>query len=343
MQIKENIDQKTWENFCLNAKEKTFTHSYNWGVFNEKMGDKIWRMGLYSNSDLIAVFLIIKTMARRGTYLLVPMGPIIKEGVEARGVIKDTLAKLREIAVLEKADFIRLAPILINSEDNKRIFKDLGFKNAPMHVHPEYTWELDINKDEEKILQEMRKTTRYLIKQGMKNPDLEIERSTEEKDLQYFNEVYEITAKRHNFTPFSTKYLTNELNAFKEDNEVLILNAKYKGEVIASAMIIFWSNIAFYHQGASSKKYPKIPASYLIQWEAIKEAKRRNCHTYNFWGIARENEINDKNHPWAGLTLFKKGFGGLSKEYVKAQDFQITCKYSLIRLFEKLRKIKRNL
>ncbi|MDD4661945.1 MAG: peptidoglycan bridge formation glycyltransferase FemA/FemB family protein [Candidatus Pacebacteria bacterium] len=342
METREIKDKETWENFCLKAKEKTFTHSYNWGIFNEKMGDKVFRMGIYDN-DLIAVFLIIKTIAKRGKYLLLPMGPIIKDGSNEKAIIEETLSSLKNIASKEKVDFIRMAPILLNTEENVRIFKDLGFIDAPMHVHPELTFELDIRDEEEKILQNMRKTTRYLIRQGLKNEELSIEKSTSPNDLKYFNEVYEITAKRHNFTPFSMKYLENELSSFKEDDQVLILNAKYNGEVIASAMIIFWSNIAFYHQGASSQKYPKIPASYLLQWEAIKEAKKRNCHTYNFWGIAKEEDIHKKNHPWAGLTLFKKGFSGYSKEYVKAQDYKITSKYYLTRIFEILRKIKRNL
>ena len=342
METKEITEKETWENFCLTAQEKTFTHSYNWGTFNEKMGDKVIRMGIFEN-ELVAVFLIIKIFARRGKYLLLPMGPIIKENQNKQKIIEETLSKLKEIAKKEKVDFIRLAPILINNESNRKIFEDLGFIPAPMHVHPELTWELDIREDEEKILQNMRKTTRYLIKQGLKNEDLKIERSVEKEDLKYFNEVYKITAKRHNFTPFSMKYLENELSSFKKDNQVLILNAKYKEEVIASAMIIFWSNIAFYHQGASSQKYPKIPASYLVQFEAIKEAKKRNCHTYNFWGIAKDEDLKSKNHPWAGLTLFKKGFSGYSKEYVKAQDYKISFKYYLIRVFEILRKLKRNL
>ena len=342
MEIKEITDKAIWENFCLAANEKTFTHSYNWGIFNEKMGDKIWRMGAY-DADLAAVLLVIKITARRGTYLLVPMGPIIKEGGDKKNIIEKFLSKLKELANIEKVDFIRFAPILINNEENRKIFKDLGFKEAPMHVHPEFTWELDITPEEEELLQNMRKTTRYLIRQGIKNNDIEIEKSTDVKDLKYFNEVYEVTARRHNFTPFSIKYLENELFSFKDDDQVLILNAKYRGEVIASAMIIFWSKIAFYHQGASSQKYPKIPASYLIQWEAIKEAKKRGCHTYNFWGIARDEEINNKNHPWVGLTLFKKGFSGYSKEYVRTNDYKISFKYYLIRIFEILRKIKRNL
>jgi len=343
MQTKKINDKTEWEEFCLKCKEKTFTQSYNWGTFNELMGDKIWRFGIYENNNLIAIFQLMKTKARRGTYITIPMGPIIKNQEETNSVLKQTLLKTKEIAKQEKADFIRWAPILKNTKENVEIFKTLGLKNAPIHIHPELTWELDITPDEETLLKGMRKTTRYLIRQGIKNNDLEIIKSTNSEDVKEFNNVYKITAERHNFTPFSVKYLTNELNAFKKDNEVLIFLAKYKGEIIASSMIIFWSGIGFYHQGASSQKHPKIPASYLMQWEAIKEAKQRNCKKYNFWGIAKDKEIKDKNHPWAGLTLFKKGFGGYNTEYIKTQDFGLTWKYPLIKLFEKLRKRKRNL
>ena len=40
-------------------------------------------------------------------------------------------------------------------------------------------------------------------------------------------------------------------------------------------MIIFWSGMAFYHQAASLKKFAKFSIPYLLQWEAIKEAKKR--------------------------------------------------------------------
>ena len=109
-------------------------------------------------------------------------------------------------------------------------------------------------------------------------------------------------------------------------------------------MVIFWQGIGFYHQGASVNS--KIPASYLLQWEAIKEAQRRGCHLYNFWGIAPINdncEIMNKKHPWAGLSLFKMGFGGEPKQYVKTQDLPLSKKYWLTYLFEKARKLKRGL
>ena len=95
-----------------------------------------------------------------------------------------------------------------------------------------------------------------------------------------------------------------------------------KGEVVAGAMIIFWSGIAFYHQAASLGKFSKFSIPYLLQWEAIKEAKNRKCRVYDFWGFTDPEKF--PKHPWAGPTLFKMGFGGYKKEYIKTQDFIIS-------------------
>ena len=183
----------------------------------------------------------------------------------------------------------------------------MGFREAPIHVHPELTWQLDITLPEEELLMKMRKTTRYLIRQGIKQEKLEILKSRNLKDVEVFNELYQKTVNRHHFSPFSLEYLKKEFLVFEPDNQILVFLAKYQGEILASAIILFWQGIGFYHHGASSLKYPKVPASYLLQWEAIREAKRRDCRLYNFWGIA-ESGLKNKNHPWWGLTLFKKGF-----------------------------------
>ena len=53
--------------------------------------------------------------------------------------------------------------------------------------------------------------------------------------------------------------------------------------------------------------------------EAIKEAKKRGCKVYDFWGFTDPEKF--PKHPWAGPTLFKMGFGGHKEEYVKTQDW----------------------
>jgi len=335
MNIQEIKDKNVWERFFEQSKEKTFLQSWNWGEFQKAMGSKIWRLGIYDNNNLIATSLVIKIKAKRGNFLFVPHGSAMKHQV-----LETLLNELKKIAKEERADFIRIAPISERNYKNIKLFKNLGFRNAPIHMHPELSWELDISFSEDELLMGMRKTTRYLIKQGLKNKDIKIIQSKELKDIEIFNEINKQTVKRHHFIPFSLEFLKKQFSAFRSDNQISIFLAKYQGEIIASGIFIFWQNIGFYHHGASSLKHPKIPVSYLLQWEAIKEAKKRNCKLFNFWGIISEKE---KSHPWAGLSLFKKGFGGYEKSYVKTQDFPISKKYWLIFVFEKLRKMKRRL
>lgn len=342
MQIKEVKIKETWENFLLECDEKTFLDSWNWGEFQKMMGNKIWRLGILKNGELFSVALVIKIEAKRGTFLFVPHGPNMnsKFKIQNSKLLEVLLEKLKKIAREENAGFIRIAPILERNKENIRIFKDLDFRKAPIHIHPELTWELNITPPENKLLMGMRKTTRYLIRQGLKNKDITTSWSQDSADVEVFNNLYQETANRHHFVPFSFDYLKNEFLAFKPDNQILIFLGQYKGELISSGIFFFWQNLAFYHHGASSLKYPKIPVSYLLQWKAILEAKRRGCKFYNFWGIATKEK---KSHPWAGLTLFKKGFGGYKKEYVKTQDLVLLPKYWLTYIFEKLRKTKRGL
>jgi lipid II:glycine glycyltransferase (peptidoglycan interpeptide bridge formation enzyme) len=350
MDIKEAVNKDNWEEFLKSCQEKSFLVSWNWGEFQIKENNKIWRFGIYRENEMIGCALVVKIVAKRGVFLFVPHGPVIKDQIDQAGQIINMLVeKLKELAKNEKADFIRISPIMARSIINSNIFRDAGFKNAPIHMHPEVTWELDISFDLETILKRMRKTTRYLIRQAEKNSDIKIIKSQNLSDLENFNIIYEETVKRHNFSPFNIEYLQNQFNSFNPDNEILIFLGKYQGKIVASAIIVFWQGIAFYHHGASLSKYNnnKSPVSYLLQWEAIKEAKNRGCRLYNFWGIAPDVLDNTSaaisKHPWAGLSLFKMGFGGGRKEYVKTQDLALSCKYYFAYIIEKIRKIKRGL
>jgi lipid II:glycine glycyltransferase (peptidoglycan interpeptide bridge formation enzyme) len=320
------------------------------------MGNKIWRLGIYEipNSkfqipNLIGVALVIKISAKRGTFLFVPHGPIIKSQISnlKSQILKYLLEELKKLAKEEKCDFIRIAPILERNEENEKIFRELGFREAPIHIHPELTWELDLTTSEENLLMGMRKTTRYLIRQAQRNKEIEIEEENDLEGIEKFNQIYQLTKERHGFVPFSLKYLKNEFLAFSKDNQISVLLGKYKGEIVSGGIFIFWQKIGFYHHGASSQKYPKVPVSYLLLWEAIKKAKERGCEKLNFWGIApltnSKFQIPNSKHPWAGLTLFKIGFGGYKKEYLKTQDFPLSLKYWFNFTIEKLRRKKRGL
>ena len=345
MEIKEIINKDEWESFLLNRVEKTFLQSWNWGNFNEQMGGKIWRFGAYNSNNLIGIVFIYKISAKRGTFLFIPHGPILLEDLptkDKKEILELIIVHLSDIAKKENASFIRVSPLFYDNEENKNIFLDLGFREAPMHSSAyEATWKLNILPAEENILSDMRKTTRYLIKKCSENVDINISKSTDAKDIEIYQKLNKEVSKRQRFIPFSDKFIENEFLTFGKDNEVIFLFGKYKGEIVAGAMVIFWSGMAFYHQAASVKKFAKFSIPYLLQWEAIKEAKKRNCNTYDFWGFTDPEEF--PKHPWAGPTLFKMGFGGYKTNYIKTQDFIISKKYWLNYFVEFIRKHKRQL
>ncbi len=342
MEIQEITDKEVGESFLSQCSQKTFLQSWNWGEFQKALGEKVWRFGFFENNELLAVCLVIKIKAKRGSFLFIPHGPVIKlHNFEKKSKILTLLTKKsKETAKKEKCSFIRIAPVWERNEENAKLFGQIGFLQAPIHAHAELSWLLDIKPSEEQLLQKMRKTTRYLIKQGQNNSDLKITKSQNIKDIEIFNELYQTTVKKHHFKPFSLNYLQNEFLSFAKDSQAVVFLASHKNEYLASAIVIYWQGTGFYHQGAS--KTSKIPAAYFLQWEAIKEAKKRNCIIYNFWGIADvKNEQELKKHPWAGLSLFKQGFGGYERAYLKTQDLPLSWKYWPIRYFELFRKWKR--
>ncbi len=343
-------DEDKWEELNRNCPNKTFMQSWSSKEWRQSLGQEVWTFGIIENEELIAGALvtkmpIIRRFGLEKFFLFIPHGPLIHEDYWShRGKILEAFSSYLKESFGKNSDisFLRMAPPWLREAENLKICKNLDFKTAPMFVVPEVTWCLDISLPEEEILRGMRKTTRYLVRQGLKNQDLKIETGCSSDDFDSFLTLYEKTVDRHDFQAFSLNYLRKEVESLKKKDEILIFNAYYQEKPIASAMVIFYQGIAYYHQGASVSNQPKgAPGSYLIQWKAIQEAKSRGCSLYNFWGIADQEEKLD--HAYKGLTLFKKGFGGFRLDYVPNQDLIWRPSYWPNYFLEKIRRRKRNL
>jgi len=342
MEIKEVQNKNIWEGFLSGCKDKTFLQSWNWGEFNKLMGNNIWRLGIFDKNELAGMALISKITAKRGTFLLIQHGPVIGRDNQKKEIFQIFLEELKKTGEKEKVSFIRMNPLWGRNQENQDILKSFGLRGAPMHANAyEATLKLNLPLPEEEILMGLRKTTRYLIRQALKNPNFEVIKSDKMEDVALYDKLNQEVARHQQFVPFSFEFVKNEFDVFTKDNQALLFFGKYQGKVIASALIVFWSDIGFYHHAALDPKYHKIPISYLLLWEAIKEAKQRRCVLFDFWGYA--DPFKNPKHPWAGPTLFKIGFGGELFEYVKTQDFPLSKKYWLTYIFEKLRKTKRSL
>jgi len=349
MQIKEITDKNAWEGFLASHPEASFLQSWYWGDFYLALENpssraelatgrsKIQRTGFYRNLELVGVMLSIVEEAKRARYLTVPGGPIIdwknKELVEA------FVNEIKRIAEEKKCAFVRVRPQLESGNPAKKLFSSRGFRNAPIHLHAELTSQLDITKSEEEISAGMRKTTRYEIK-GAVSMGIKISATTDPQSIKKFYDIQLLTAERQGFTPFTYKFIYEQFKIFSEADKALLYSAELENKLLAQAVIIFYGREAVYHYGASTDDGRKYPGAYLIQWEAIKEARRRGMERYNFWGVS---PTENKNHRFYGISIFKRGFGGKDFEYLHAQDLVIDYpRYVLNLVIENIRKRMRN-
>lgn len=336
--IEANPDKKSWESFLQKYPEANFLQSWYWGEFHNALGSKIYRTGFLKEGKLVGIMLSVVENARRGRYLTIPGGPLIDW--EDQGQIKAFVEQIKTIAKEEECVFVRVRPQLKSDKFSKDIFKKSGFKSAPLHLHAELTSQLDITKPEEDLLASMRKATRYEVKKAM-SLGIKIKQSTNPKDIEKFYEIQLETSKRQKFIPFSYKFLYEQFRVFSENGKAVLFSAELENELLAQAFIIFYGNEAAYHYGASTEEGRKFPGSYLIQWEAIKEAKKRGIKTFNFWGVA---PLENTDHRFSGLSTFKRGFGGEDIEYLHAQDLIINYpRYLFNYIVESIRKRIRNI
>ena len=147
------------------------------------------RVGAYHNNTLVCVALIVVVTARRGTFFFVPHGPIFKSNEFLQPSLKALSVFLGSIHKKYNASFVRISPLLEDTQHNDSLFSKLGYRSAPIYMHAENSWVLPLDKTKDELLAGMRKTTRNLIRRGDKD-GVEVIRDHSNSNLQEFCKLY---------------------------------------------------------------------------------------------------------------------------------------------------------
>lgn len=120
-----------------------------------------------------------------------------------------------------------------------------------------------------------------------------------------FFHLLEETTERDGFSHNSLSYYQTFLRVLESSQSGGLLLTHKDGILHAAGIFVYWNGEAIYYYGASSNQQDirRDHGTYLLQWEAIKEAMRRGCRTYDFLGISSKE--GDK---LAGVTTFKMRF-----------------------------------
>lgn len=312
-----DIDYGVWQKFVAARGEANFLHSWQWGKTHQALGHDVVRCGLYDSGDkLVGVMQGIVMDARRGRYMEIGGGPLLDW--DNSSLVQAAMSGIKKLAAEKSCVFVRIRPQLNKSEDNLKLFSSRGLRKAEMHLYAQNTNILNLSHTEEVLLANMRRQTRYEIRQAEKQ-NIKVESSSSEELVDKFYELQRQTAKLHDFIPPTRDFLVFLIRSFEGSAKFYL--ATKNGQFLALALVIFYGQEADYFEGASTLEGRKLPGSYAIQWQIIKDAKASGLSRYNLWGVAPSDA--NENHRFANVSTFKRGFGGEDYDFVPAHDLVI--------------------
>jgi len=197
------------------------------------------------------------------------------------------------------------------------------------------------------ILAGMKQKTRYNIKLSQKRGVSVKAISNLKSQISnlYFEEflrLVKITSKRDKITAHPENYYCKMFETIPPEILKLYV-AEYEGKIIAANLVSFFGKTATYMHGASDNKHRDVMAPYLLQWQAIQDAKAAGWERYDFGGVKTEKIPNFKSqisNPWSGITKFKTGFAPEKKPVEFPGCWDIILSPSRYCLYKILRKIK---
>mgnify|MGYP002366064872 CR=1 FL=1 len=189
--------------------------------------------------------------------------------------------------------------------------QSVKYKTYGKHFLEPWTRILDLSKTEEELMASMHEKWRYNIRLAWKRGILTEWVQPTPENIDIWMWLLAETTDRDGFSQNSKEYYIAFLRIIRDSNTWGLIFARLWDRVIAAWIFVFYHSNAIYYYGASTSDpdLRKNMAPYLLQWEAIREAKLRGCKTYDFLGVAPPDAIG---HSLSWVSNFKEKFGWTS-------------------------------
>lgn len=328
--------RELWDEIIQHFDNVSFPQSWQWGDVQRELGHTPHRFVVYDDDQPVGLVVAIEKNAKRGRFLEVPSGPLIDWSNEA--IVRATMDHLKSLAQTRRCVLVRLRPQLRDNPEYRQLLAKLGLVQSPMHLMADHTSIVDIRPDPDELLTRMRQQTRYEIRRA---PKRSVVVSVDNSDamIDTFHELQVETAQRQGFIPPHAKHLAACMHQLTD--HVYIYRADKDGQLLNLALVIEYGEEAVYFEAASTPESRREPGAYAVIWQAMCDARERSMTSFNLWGTAPPDQ---PEHRFAGVTTFKRGFGGEDVAFVPAHDIVVSpLRYRLNQLIETARRKRRKL
>lgn len=310
--------KEEWERLVAGNRRSGFHQSFGWAKFKQLDGWDTYKIGLFAAADdrLVGGAVIYEFGFSDGTsFLYLPEGPVLDYDDEEKlfwqwRALETALHSIVKLKAEETTTHIRIEP---RSETLPEWFRS-GWHKAPLNLQPRHTQVVSLVPGESAIAAAMKPKGRYNIRIAQKRGVTVATAPVAE--VGDFFRLYRKTCVRDKFEGKDKEMFLRLFEGMGRQAELFFAEAA--GRRLATAIVMYYGGRATYLYGASDDEQRNYMAPYLLHWEIMMEAKRRGYREYDFWGVAPSL---DKPHEWAGLTVFKKKFGGEQLDLVGAWDY----------------------
>jgi lipid II:glycine glycyltransferase (peptidoglycan interpeptide bridge formation enzyme) len=178
---------------------------------------------------------------------------------------------------------------------------------------------IDLSMDEEILLANMKKNTRYNCKLAEKK-GVKVEFTYELEAIDVFNKLFSETIAAKHFHGRNPEYYKEIWNILAPIKKAVMAIAYYEGEPVVARMLFLGGETIYTAYTGTSRRYSDIKAAYGALWEVILWGKSKGYKYINLWGVDPDAKEGDGKY---GFTQFKVGFGGSVVEYESAFDLVI--------------------
>ena len=287
------VPPQEWDSL-VTEQDGHFLQGRAWATFRAALGDDL----LWSHGDGWCWLGQVRNRpGLRDLYL--PYGPAAATPLGVRRGVEAAIDAARANGI----HFLRIEPW---RQLDAAVAVGLGATRAE-RIQPQHTWVVDLTVDEAGLFagltQNRKRDVRAADRRGLRT-----RRSVQPGDVEVFLRLLGSTADRGHFNVHPDRYYETLLGTLLPLGAGSLYLAEAGEEVLAAVITFHDDRAAYYaHAAADQEASRRLNAPGPLAWRSMLDARAEGRRRYDFWGVA---ETADPAHPWAGLSRFKRGYGG---------------------------------
>jgi lipid II:glycine glycyltransferase (peptidoglycan interpeptide bridge formation enzyme) len=322
-----DTDADAWHKFLAASPAGDFLHDWAWAEVAGFDGQPHRRYVLEEDGAIVAIVAAQeRTVIAGRSFWYVPHGPVLDwVSPAAAERLRGIVLGLREAARAHRAIAVKLEPRLEAGTPELAAFRRRGLRDTGEALQVRHSRLVELH-DDDALLAGFDKDTRYSVRRAERE-GVRIELTEDPGDETAIDALHALVGETQRRAGFPMPPLDRyriAWAALARAGRAVILEARREGELLASGMVVMEGDRSFYLFSGSRREErgePKRYASYALQWAMMRLARERGVRVHDLWGVAPPGA--GPEHPWHGVGLFKKGFGGREVTWAGSWDLVI--------------------